>query len=51
MKTTIQILYDKGFFDQFNNGNAYKVFEDFLFVEKHRLDLEKENDVVQSICL
>ena len=42
VKTTIQILYDNGLFD--NNANADKVSEDFLFVTTRRGDLEKIND-------
>ena len=38
MKTTIQILYDQGFFD--NYANADKVLEDFLYTTRHRGDLE-----------
>ena len=45
VKTTIQILYDKGLFD--NNAKADKVLEDFLFVTRRRGDLEKVNDKVQ----
>ena len=37
VKTTIQILYDKGLFD--NYANADKVLEDFLFVTRRRGDL------------
>ena len=44
VKTSIQILYDKGLFLSF--PNADKVSKDFLFVTKRRLDLEKVNDVV-----
>ena len=47
VKTTIQILYDKGIFNHFNNGNAFEILEDVLFFEKHRPDLEKVNDVIQ----
>ena len=39
VKTTIQILYDKGLFD--NYANADKGLEDFLFVTRRRGDLEK----------
>ena len=39
VKTTIQILYDKGLFD--NYGNADKVLEDFLFVTSRRGDLSE----------
>ena len=41
VKTTIQILYDKGLFD--NYANADKVLEDFLFVTRRRGDLEEDN--------
>ena len=36
VKTTIQILYDKGLFD--NYANADKVSEDFLFTTRRRGD-------------
>ena len=39
MKTTIQIIYDKGLFD--NYANADKVLEDFLFTTRPRGDLEE----------
>ena len=46
VKTTIQILYDKGLFD--NYGNADKVLEDFLFTTRRTGDLsEQVKDVVQ----
>ena len=45
VKTTIQILYDRGLFDNFQN--AEEVLKDFLFVTRRRGDLEKVNDVVQ----
>ena len=45
VKTTIQILYDKGLFD--NYANADKVLEDFLFPTRRRGDLDEVNDVVQ----
>ena len=46
VKTTIQILYDKGLFD--NHANADKVLEDFLFTTRRREDLsEQVNDDVQ----
>ena len=41
VKTTIQILYDKGLFD--NYANADKVLEDFLFTTGRRVDLSEEN--------
>ena len=41
VKTTIQILYDKGLFD--NYANADKVQEDFLFVTRRRGDLSEDN--------
>ena len=45
VKTTIQILYDKGLFDNFQNAD--KVLEDFLFTTRRRVDLEKINDNIQ----
>ena len=42
VKTTIQILYDKGLFDIFQN--AQEVLKDFLFTTRRRPDLEKVND-------
>ena len=45
VKTTIQIFYDKGLFD--NYGNADKVLEDFLFTTRRRPDLDKVNDDIQ----
>ena len=45
MKTTKQILYDKGLFDKFRIAD--KVSEKFLFTTKRKVDLEKVNDVVQ----
>ena len=48
VKTTIQILYDKGLFD--NYANADKVLENFLFTSRRRGDLsEQVNDIVQSV--
>ena len=51
VKTTIQILYDKGVFDTFQNAD--KVLEDFLFTTRRRPDLEKvnDNDDIQRFCL
>ena len=47
MKPTIQILYDKGFFDGFANSD--EVSKDFLFTTRRRPDLsEQVNDVIQS---
>ena len=40
VKTTIQILYDKGLFD--NYANADKVSEDFLFTTRRRGDLDDD---------
>ena len=46
VKTTIQILYDKGLFDNFQNAD--KVLEDFLFTTRRREDLsEQVNDGIQ----
>ena len=41
VKTTIQILYDKGLFDKFQNAD--KVLEDFLFTTRRRPDLSEAN--------
>ena len=41
VKTTIQILYDKGLFDNFQNAD--KILEDFLFTTRRRPDLSEEN--------
>ena len=41
VKTTIQILCDKGLFDKFQNAD--KVLEDFLFTTRRRGDLSEEN--------
>ena len=45
VKTTIQILYDKGLFDTFQNAD--NVLEDFLFTTRRRPDFEKINDDIQ----
>ena len=39
LKTTIQILYDKGLFDHYTNSD--KVSEDFLFTARRRPDLSE----------
>ena len=41
VKTTIQIFYDKGLFDNFQNVD--KVLEDFLFTTRRRGDLSEDN--------
>ena len=41
VKTTIQILYDKGLFDNFQNAD--KVLEDFLFTTRRRGDLSEDS--------
>ena len=41
VKPTIQILYDNGLFDKFQNAD--KVLEDFLFTTRRRPDLSEEN--------
>ena len=47
VKTTIQIFYNKGLFD--NYGNADKVLEDFLFTTRRRGDLsEQVNDTTNQ---
>ena len=48
VKTTIQILYDKGLFDNFQNAD--KVLEDFLFTTRRRGVLSEQvndNDDIQ----
>ena len=45
VKTTIQILYDRGLFDNFQNSE--EVFKDILFTTRRRPDLEKVNDDIQ----
>ena len=45
VKTTIQIIYDEGLFDTFQNAD--KVLEDFLFTTRRRPDLKKVNDDFQ----
>ena len=45
VKTTIQILYDKGLFD--NYANADKVLEDFLFTTRRRGDLSDQINETQ----
>ena len=45
VKTTIQILYDKGLFDNF--PNADKVFKNFGFVTRRVACLEEVNAVIQ----
>ena len=45
VKTTIQILYDKGLFDSF--PEADKVSKNFIFVTRRRADLEKANVDIQ----
>ena len=42
VKTTIQILYDRGLFDNFQNSE--EVLKDFLFTTRRRPDLEKVNE-------
>ena len=41
VKTTIQILYDKGLFD--NYANANKVLEDFLFTTRRTGDFSEHD--------
>ena len=49
VKTTVQILYDKGLFD--NYANAAEVLEDFWFVTRRTGDIsEQVNDDVQWFC-
>ena len=48
VKTTFPTLYDKGLFDNFQNGD--KVWEDFLFTTRRREDLEEVNDIIHWFC-
>ena len=49
VKTTIQILYDKGLFDNFQNAD--KVVEYFLIATRRRGHLSGQlNDDVQRLC-
>ena len=45
VKTTFQILYDKGLFDSFPNEET--ALKDFLFDARRRADLEEVNDIIQ----
>ena len=45
VKRTLQILYDKGLFD--NYAKTDKVLDDFLFVTRSRGYLEEANDDIQ----
>ena len=50
MKTTIQIFYDNGLFDNYNYGNADKVLKDFANAEvneRRRAGLDEVKDVIQ----
>ena len=50
VKTTIQVLYDRGLFDTCNHGNAHEVVKAYLLFEvndRRRPDLEKINDIIQ----
>ena len=47
-KTTIQILYDEGLFD--NYANADKVLEDFLFTTRRREDLSEQVNENETQC-
>ena len=41
VKTTMQILYDRGLFDSYQKAD--KVLEDFLFTTRRRPDLSEDN--------
>ena len=46
VKTTIQILYDKGLLDKYQNTD--KVLRDFLFITRRKFDLsEQVNHAIQ----
>ena len=44
VKTTTQILYDKGLLDDYNDGNAQEVLKDYLIIERRRPKLEDINE-------
>ena len=46
VKTTIQILYDRGLFDKFQNAD--KVLEDFLFTIRRRGGISDEVNVINQ---
>ena len=48
VKTTIQMLYDKGLIDIY--ANADEVLEDFLFTTRRRGELKQVNDDIQRFC-
>ena len=48
VKTTIQIFYDEGMFD--NYANADSVLEDFFFTTRRRGVLNEVNDDLQLFC-
>ena len=49
VKTTNQILYDKGLFDNFQKAD--KVLKDFLFTKRRKTDLsEPVNDDIKGFC-
>ena len=53
MKTNIQILYDMGLIDNYNNSNAYEASKDYVLIqvnERRRPDLEEVSDVIQCFC-
>ena len=45
VKTTIQIHYDKGLFDNFSNADS--VLKDFVFVTRRKADSKEVNDDFQ----
>ena len=47
VKTTIQIPYDKGLFDKFQNAD--KVLEDFLLTTRRTPDLSEENTQIHML--
>ena len=49
VKTTIQILFDNGLFD--NYANVDKILEDFLFTTRRGVNLEEVNDDVRCFFL
>ena len=50
VKTTTQILYDKGLFNNYIYNNAVEILKDYLLIEveeRRRPDLEEVKDIIQ----
>ena len=49
VKTTIQVLHNKGLFDNYKYGNAHQVLKDYFF-GRRRPDLKEVSDIFQYFC-